>query len=99
MQLGEDKPPGPNGFLIIFFKFFWSLLKEDILAFATDFFDKGIISKDLGASFITLIPKKPGASALLDSRPISLLSGPYKILAKVLANRLKAVLPYIIFPV
>ena len=43
-------------------------------------------------SFITLIPKKNDASNISDFRPISLVGSVYKILAKVLANRLEVVL-------
>lgn len=56
----------------------------------------GIISKYLGASFLTLVLNKSEASALNDFRLISLLGSPYKILAKVLANWLKVVLPSLI---
>lgn len=73
-RLGEDKAPGPDGFLIIFFKHFWELVKPEVLAFVFEFFERGIISKDLGATFLTLIPKN-----LNDFRPISLLGSPYKI--------------------
>lgn len=72
-QLGEDKAPGPDGFPIIFFKFLLELVKVDILAFVLEFFERGIISKDLGAGFITLVSKKPGASALNDFRPFPCL--------------------------
>jgi hypothetical protein len=52
--------------------------------------------KSLNASFISLIPKVPGAIALKDFRPISLVGGIYKIIAIVLANRLKMVLKKVI---
>ena len=52
----------------------------------------GNFEKSLNATFITLIPKKPGAVEIKDFRPINLISGVYKILAKVLANRLEKVL-------
>ena len=44
-----------------------------------------------------LVPKKNGASNIRDFRPISLVGSVYKILAKVLANRLKEVLDQLIF--
>ena len=50
----------------------------------------------LNATFIALIPKKNDASNIRDFRPISLVGSLYKILAKVLANRLKVVLDKLI---
>ena len=46
----------------------------------------------MNATFISLIPKKYDATEVRDFRPISLIGGVYKIIAKVLANRLKMVL-------
>nr|GEX57649.1 hypothetical protein [Tanacetum cinerariifolium] len=48
------------------------------------------------ASFITLIPKVTDPVGLNDYRPISLIGCSYKVIAKVLANRLKVVIPKII---
>ena len=45
-----------------------------------------------------LLPKKGGAEDLGDFRPISLLRGLYKLLAKVLANRLKKVIEKVVSP-
>ena len=52
----------------------------------------GIRIWGLNASFITLIPKKLGAVEFKDFRTISLITGFYKIMAKVLANRLEKML-------
>jgi hypothetical protein len=50
----------------------------------------------LNATFVFLIPKKADALEVKDFRPISLVGGVYKIISKVLANRLKSVLGKII---
>lgn len=47
---------------------------------------------------MTLIPKVPNPVDFHHYRPISLVGCLYKLLAKVLANRLKKVLPLIISP-
>ena len=56
------------------------------------FYEHGMFSHRLNTTFIALIPKKPGSVDIKDFRPISLVTGLYKIVAKVLANRLKLVL-------
>ena len=48
--------------------------------------------KSLNSTFLVLIPKKGGVEDLKDFKPISLVGSLYKILAKVLANRLKKIM-------
>ena len=57
-----------------------------------EFHEQSSFFKSLNTTFLVLIPKKEGAEYLGDFRPISLLGGLYKLLAKVLANRLKKVI-------
>ena len=61
-----------------------------------EFYSKGKLLKCLGASFISLIPKRKGEIDIKDCKPISLIGNIYKILAKVLAGRIHRVLPGII---
>lgn len=48
--------------------------------------------KSFNATFVALIPKVVAANELRDYRPISLITGLYKIIDKVLAERLKKVI-------
>jgi hypothetical protein len=91
-----NKAPGPDGFSMAFFQACWGVLKEDIMAVFADFHARGKLEKSLNSTLISLIPKVPGASELKDFRPISLVSGIYKIISKVLANRLRLVMHSII---
>ena len=60
------------------------------------FHEMGRFVRSLNAIFLVLIPNKGGAEDLKDFRPISLVGGLYKWLAKLLANRLKGVLAKVI---
>lgn len=90
------KAPGPDGFTLFYFQKFWKLMKGDVVQFMKDFHRNGCLVKGINSSFITLMPKKDNSVELADFRPISLVGSMYKILAKVLTSRLKAVLPEII---
>ena len=88
-SLFGDKAPDPDGFTMAFWQFSWDFTKVEILAFFDEFFCLGNFQRSLNSTFLVLIPKKGGAEELKDFRPISLVGSLYKLLAKVLANRLK----------
>ena len=95
-QCGETKSPGPDGFNFLFLKHNWGTLKNEVNQAVKWFWKEGKIPKGCNASFIALVPKKQAPLGLDDYRPISLVGCVYKIISKILANRLKNVLPKVI---
>ena len=91
-DLKGDTAPRPDGFPMTFFHHCWRVVERDVLVVFEEFYQYCKFEKSHNATFIALIPKKNDASNIRDFRPISLVGSLYKILAKVLANRLKVVL-------
>nr|GEU80679.1 RNA-directed DNA polymerase, eukaryota, reverse transcriptase zinc-binding domain protein [Tanacetum cinerariifolium] len=89
---GTDKSPGPNGFTFGFYRHFWSTMENDVFVAVNHFLTYGDIHKGCNSSFIALISKVPDANLVKDFRPISLIGSIYKIIAKILANRIVGVL-------
>ncbi|GJS61352.1 RNA-directed DNA polymerase, eukaryota [Tanacetum coccineum] len=89
---GIDKSPGPDGFTFGFYKKFWDIIESDVVAAVKSFFHSGNFQKGCNFSFITLIPKILDAKLVKDFRPICLIGSLYKIISKILANRLVLVL-------
>ncbi|RVW93614.1 Transposon TX1 uncharacterized 149 kDa protein [Vitis vinifera] len=98
MEMNGDKAPRPDGFTMAFWQSCLDFVKEEILEMFKEFHEQSYFLKSLNNTFLVLIPKKGGAEDLGDFRPISLLGGLYKLLAKVLANRLKRVLGKVVSP-
>lgn len=92
----NSKSPGPDGFGLDFFKHSWETIKEDLIRFFAEFHVNGKLVRGLNSSFVALIPKREGGHNLNHYRPISLIGSTYKILAKVLARRMKTVLGKVI---
>nr|GEW23760.1 RNA-directed DNA polymerase, eukaryota, reverse transcriptase zinc-binding domain protein [Tanacetum cinerariifolium] len=89
---GTDKSPGPDGFTFGFYRHFWSTIENDVFEAVKHFFTYGDIPKGCNSSFIALILKIPNSNLVKDFRPISLIGSIYKIIAKILENRLVSVL-------
>jgi len=90
------KSPGPDGYNFAFIKEFWYLIKDEVRIMFDQFFANDVLPKSMLAYFVTLILKVSSPLELKDNRPISLLGSLYKLLAKVLARRLAAVMNSII---
>ncbi|GKA12764.1 putative RNA-directed DNA polymerase, eukaryota, reverse transcriptase zinc-binding domain protein, partial [Tanacetum coccineum] len=93
---GSQKAPGPDGFSFMFVKKYWDIMKIDIQNFVMRFFSSSSFPPGTNSSFFTLIPKVSNPLYIKDFRPISLIGFQYKIVAKILANRLSKVMDSII---
>ncbi|KAM1778355.1 hypothetical protein ACFX12_039860 [Malus domestica] len=98
MNMGRLKAPGPDGFQWIFYHSFWENLKADVNSLIHTMLQEGVCPDTLNATHVVLIPKVPNPEMVSQFRPISLCNYSYKVLSKVLANRLKVVLANIISP-
>jgi hypothetical protein len=97
-QMHPLKSPGPDGMLACFYQPSWMTICSKVCLVVLDFLNNGGFDPAINDTFITLIPKFKNPTRIMKHRPISLCNVIYKLIAKVLANRLKKVLPHIISP-
>eukprot|EP00253_Pinus_taeda_P006320 PITA_06320 len=95
-EMQNGKAPGPDGVNVDFFKACWNIVKQDILEVVEDSRKNKIVLKALNTSFITLIPKQENAMTPDRFRAIALCNVVYKIISKIIANRLKPLLPTLV---
>ena len=97
-SIGDLKAPGADGMPSIFYKQFWQLLGERVKEEVLEVLNGGDMPQGWNDTIIVLIPKVKQPEKLKDLRPISLCNVLYKLVSKVLANRLKKIIPDIISP-
>ena len=97
-QMKEGKAPGPNGFSSVFFHKFWDLIKFEVWQVVEESRTLRWLYPGLNSTFIALIPKGEYSITPDKYRPIALCNLIYKIISKVIAMRLKPLLPLIISP-
>ncbi|GJT00525.1 hypothetical protein Tco_0821694 [Tanacetum coccineum] len=90
-KCGGDKALGPDWFNFKYIRKFWDILKWDLIRVIRWFVENMEISNDCNSSFVTIIPKAIDPISLGDFQPISLIRCNYKIIVKVLAERIKRV--------
>ncbi|GJS70092.1 RNA-directed DNA polymerase, eukaryota, reverse transcriptase zinc-binding domain protein [Tanacetum coccineum] len=93
---GSSKAPSPDGFFFAFVKKYWDDIRVYIMKYVNIFLDTGSLPHGSSSSFFTLIPKVNNPIFIKDFRPISLICVHYKIIAKILANRLAKVIDKIV---
>ena len=97
-QLGPHKAPGPNDIPAFFYHEFWSIVKVDVINTVQAFFHSGSLFKPLNHTFIILIPKVTYLEEVKHFRPINLYNVIYKVISKIIVNRLKPLMDTFITP-
>jgi hypothetical protein len=95
-QMAPLKAPGPDGMPPVFYQSYWHVVGEEVAAAVLSCLNLGKIPASLNHSYVTLIPKTKSPEKITEYRPISLCNVVYKLISKVLANRLKKVLPHVV---
>ncbi|KAL5556024.1 hypothetical protein UlMin_038260 [Ulmus minor] len=95
-QMAPTKSPGADGMSAIFYQKFWPIVGEEITAACLGFANGGPLLGSINETIITLLPKVKNPTRITEFRPISLCNVIYKIISKMLANRLRRVMGTII---
>ena len=92
----KNKSPGNDGITKEFYEAFWDDLKTPLRLSVNIAFKLGELSTSQKQAVITLIEKKDKDKRLIKNwRPISILIVDTKLVSKVLAERLKSALPFL----
>ena len=92
------KAPGINGLHARFFQSFWLVVRDSMKREVKGVFLSQKIPEYLNQTLIALIPKQTGLETVSHFRPISLCSTVYKIISKIIAQRVRPLLPSLISP-
>ncbi|PNX90569.1 ribonuclease H, partial [Trifolium pratense] len=94
--LNKDSAPGPDGFGAFFFQHYWDIVKFDVFNAVLEFFTSSSILPGFNSNVIALIPKTPDASSIDQYRPIAMANFKFKIISKIIADRLASIMPSLI---
>lgn len=95
-NLGPDRAPGPDGINARFIQTYWDLLKPRVEQEVYRFFRTKEMPRELAKANMVLIPKCDAPTKVTDYRSISVCNVIYKVISKILANRLKPIIPSLV---
>ncbi|CAI5985893.1 unnamed protein product [Closterium sp. NIES-65] len=96
--MARNKSPGSDGLPKELFEAHWDLLGESFMVMAKSFASSAFLPAEAKEAVTILLHKKGDKEQLNNYRPITLLNFTYKVLARVVADRMKSVLHMVISP-
>lgn len=87
-ELGAEKAPRLDGFNGVFYGHYWDITGDAICKVVKEFFEKGEMLRRLNETRVVFAPKVKNAVDVSQFQPISYFHFSYKILLKVMVNRL-----------
>ena len=97
-SIAYGKALEPYGFNGKFFNHAWRIIGEEVTKAIISFFRDGKLLKEINFTIITLVPKVQNPFFLFDYRSISCCNTLYKCITKIIANRIKEILPQLVSP-
>ncbi|CAL1408546.1 unnamed protein product [Linum trigynum] len=97
-QIATTQEPESGGFTGVLFRSYWDIVGEDVVLAVSSFFESGSLLKNFNHTWLVLAPKVDVVETMKQLRPISLYQFVYKIIAKILVERLTHFLPSIVSP-
>jgi hypothetical protein len=92
-SMNKDGAPGPDGFGAFFFQTYWEIINSDVCEVVLEFFQHNWIMSNFNANTLCV---NFNANTIAQFRPIDLANFKFKIISKVLADRLAQIMPSII---
>lgn len=89
MDIGSHQAPGLDGFTAVFYHNYWEDVKDDIMTKISALFETGQLDQKICHNNLCLIPMVYSPNGMKEIRPIALCNVSYKLITKVLVNRLK----------
>jgi hypothetical protein len=96
--MNGDGAPGPDGFSGFFYQTFWDIIGFNVIYSVQSFFLTGKLPRNINSNMLILIPKSPEVDRIENFRPIALANFQFKIVTKILADRLATVASTIVSP-
>ena len=89
---------GPDGFGVVFYHSCWEIIGTQVCNDVQQFFKQNWVHPGINSNVVSLIPKIQGVDSIKDYKLIVVVNFKYKIISKILANRLALVAARIISP-